>query len=132
MTHDLKIGPHYFDDVASSRKPFEVRKDDRRYNVGDTLRLREWRDGKYTGRETYKTITYVLRDSAYCKAEFCILGLDALRPEREGDRIVRCRDCIHQNYDAEYGRRWCDYYLSSHDVRADGSGFCDRGKAKED
>lgn len=57
---------------------------------------------------------------------------DSMRPEREGDRIVRCRDCIHQNYDAEYGRRWCDYYLSSHEVRADGSGFCDRGKAKED
>lgn len=32
---------------------------DRDYNVGDTLILKEWYRGKYTGREIRRTVSYI-------------------------------------------------------------------------
>lgn len=61
--HDLKIWPSFFDDVVSGRKTWEVRRvDDRRFEAGDTIRLREWDPGTgtYTGRETEVRVTYVI------------------------------------------------------------------------
>lgn len=46
--HNLKLNDRYFDAVANGIKTFEIRKDDRGYRVGDTLRLyRVGVDGKY-------------------------------------------------------------------------------------
>ena len=58
-THELKTVPPYFDAVARGDKPFEIRKNDRGYRVGDTLRLREWDGERYTGREVTADVTYV-------------------------------------------------------------------------
>jgi len=59
--HKLKIWPLFFADVRDDRKPFEVRWNDRDYEVGDVLRLREWNPllREYTGRETRKLVTYI-------------------------------------------------------------------------
>ena len=77
MTHKLKIAPKYFDDVESGRKPFEFRKNDRDFRVGDILILQEWSTVVgYTGRETTKQITYVLLGGVYgIPYEYCILGI---------------------------------------------------------
>ena len=40
MEHELKIYPKYFEDVISGKKTFEVRKNDRKFNIGDILILR--------------------------------------------------------------------------------------------
>jgi len=60
--HALKIWPDYFDAVASNIKTFEVRKDDRKFAVGDTLLLREWnpKSESYTGRELVRSVSYVM------------------------------------------------------------------------
>lgn len=42
MTHELKTWPEFFRAVQSGAKPFEVRKDDRPYAVGDVLQLLEF------------------------------------------------------------------------------------------
>lgn len=60
MQHKLKIIPKYFNDVKSLRKTFEVRKDDRDFRINDTILLREWSDGDYTGRSCVVKITYIL------------------------------------------------------------------------
>jgi hypothetical protein len=65
--HKLKTWPPYFNEVLSGRKPFEWRIDDRDFEVGDTLVLQEYipnpenvgREGKYTGREITKTVSYL-------------------------------------------------------------------------
>lgn len=41
-THELKVIPPYFDALVSGSKTFEVRKNDRAYQRGDVLILREW------------------------------------------------------------------------------------------
>lgn len=41
-THELKTFPPYFAAVAEGRKTFEVRWNDRAYQAGDMVVLREW------------------------------------------------------------------------------------------
>lgn len=45
-THELKLDDKYFDEVKSGKKNFEIRKNDRNFQVGDILELRRW-DGVY-------------------------------------------------------------------------------------
>lgn len=42
MKHQLKTWPGYFHAVKTGVKTFEIRKDDRKFNVGDTLVLNEF------------------------------------------------------------------------------------------
>lgn len=58
MTHDLKIKPEYFEQVQLGFKTFEVRKNDRNFQVGDKLLLKEW-SGGYTGRKIECLVTYI-------------------------------------------------------------------------
>ncbi|MCL6441855.1 MAG: DUF3850 domain-containing protein [Alicyclobacillus sp.] len=66
-THEMKIWPQYFEAVVSGDKTFEVRFDDRGFQRGDTLVLREWspRDQQYTGRECKRLVTYVLHGGMF-------------------------------------------------------------------
>ena len=75
--HELKILPQYFSAVKSGHKNFELRKDDRNYQVGDLVTLKEYFDGSYTGLEIKNIpIRYILRDCPECGlAEgYCIIG----------------------------------------------------------
>lgn len=77
MKHELKIWPQYFSAVESGLKTFEVRKNDRGFQAGDSVQLREWNPEideydndpfggsmntpkGYTGRRVEFTIGYVL------------------------------------------------------------------------
>lgn len=42
MEHELKCWTEPFAATPDGSKPFEIRKYDRPYRVGDVLRLREW------------------------------------------------------------------------------------------
>lgn len=84
MIHELKIMPEYFEAVASGRKTFEVRRCDRLYTDGDTLRLKEYNGHCFTGRELSVLATYILRDRNYCKDGFCIIGFVPIIP---GERL---------------------------------------------
>lgn len=41
-THTLKVAPAYFEALVRKEKNFEVRRDDRGFQKGDTLRLIAW------------------------------------------------------------------------------------------
>lgn len=68
MTHELKTWPIYFEQVWNGDKNFEVRKNDREFQKGDTVILREYditkhpslAEYKYTGREITAKIGFVL------------------------------------------------------------------------
>lgn len=75
-THNLKTWPVYFAALHDGTKTFELRRDDRGYEVGDTLRLREWDvDTEYSGEEVTRTVTYILRNMDSVPTGFCIMAL---------------------------------------------------------
>jgi hypothetical protein len=60
--HELKTWPVYFGPIVRGEKRFEVRLDDRDFQTGDTVRLREYdTQGGYTGCALTLRIGYVLR-----------------------------------------------------------------------
>jgi hypothetical protein len=64
-THELKTWPAFFEPIMDGRKNFEVRRDDRGFQAGDTVVLREYepdRGGRYTGRALKAQIGYVLHE----------------------------------------------------------------------
>lgn len=75
--HNLKILPEYYEQVLFRNKTFELRKDDRGYQVGDRLVLNEFDGEKLTGRTVTREITYCLRNCPEygLKKGFVILGM---------------------------------------------------------
>lgn len=64
-THELKIEKPYFQAVKDGIKTFEIRHNDRGFQAGDEIILKEIDDGQflvghgYTGRELWAVIGYV-------------------------------------------------------------------------
>lgn len=77
--HELKIWPTWFMDVATGRKSFELREDDRGFQAGDLLKLREYvpRDsgGHYTGNEVLVSVTYLLRGGPWLAKNHVAMGI---------------------------------------------------------
>lgn len=69
--HVLKCWPEFYDAIAGGRKTFELRRDDRGFEVGDVLELRWWNpetesyyDGDSSDTNTlFARVSYVLRDA---------------------------------------------------------------------
>lgn len=91
--HDLKCWTAYFDAVDRGDKTFEIRRDDRGFQRGDVLRLREWdtrpsalavgttslTSGRYTGNETYALVRYVLTGGQFgLEPGYVAMALEAI------------------------------------------------------
>ncbi len=59
-SHELKIMPKYFLYVKWGIKKFELRKNDRGFEVGDYVKLREYNGKSYSGEFLWIKITYIL------------------------------------------------------------------------
>lgn len=77
MKHRLKTWPEFFAAVRDGSKPFEVRRDDRDFNVGDTLELAEWDPTSltFTGNIECRDVTYIARGGPFTPEGMCVLGL---------------------------------------------------------
>ena len=73
--HELKIAVSAYEDVISGKKSFELRKNDRGYKQGDSLKMLEFKDGKHTGRMIDADIIYMLEDYTGLTEGYCILGI---------------------------------------------------------
>lgn len=78
MVHELKIAPNYFEKVISKEKSFEVRYDDRNFQVGDLLKLMEYTEVSYTGRSVYAKITYILQDFEGLQPNYVVLSIELI------------------------------------------------------
>lgn len=64
MIHELKTWPKYFQAILMGEKKFELRENDRGFEISDILNLREYdpESDLYTGREFNVKVTYIMRD----------------------------------------------------------------------
>jgi hypothetical protein len=99
----LKTWPEYWISVESGAKNFEVRRNDRSFQPGDTLWLREWNPDAqdYTGRSVTRRIDYVLRDAERFGVQpgFVVLGLRAAR-SAAGTPTPKITDVIDTVWDS--------------------------------
>lgn len=73
-----KVRKRIFSDVVGGYKSFEIRKNDRGYQVGDDIVLREYDKelAELTGREIRVSIIYFLADYPGIEPGYCILGIE--------------------------------------------------------
>lgn len=100
QVHELKTWPNYFEPVLDGRKTFEVRYDDRGFQVGDILVLREWdpEEGLYTGRVVVFEVTYVLHGMGLQKDYVAMGGHVLLKSIRTRAEEPEACDEVHQHF----------------------------------
>lgn len=75
MIHELKIYNEYFEDVLTGVKSFEIRKNDRNFNVGDLLALNEFDGVTYTGRCCLVSVDYIMNNPDYVKENMVVMSI---------------------------------------------------------
>ncbi|RKW05197.1 MAG: DUF3850 domain-containing protein [Streptococcus sp.] len=75
MIHKIKLSHEFWSDVVNGRKTFELRKNDRNYQVGDYLLLKEVKNSSPTTRECLVEVTYKLENYIGLQDGHCILGI---------------------------------------------------------
>jgi hypothetical protein len=75
--HELKTWPHFFSEILNGTKQFELRRNDRNFQCGDDLHLREWdpETREYTGREIFKHVAYITKKTEGLAEGFVLMGL---------------------------------------------------------
>lgn len=75
--HELKTIQPFFQQVCDGVKTFELRKNDRDFQVNELLKLQEYNPitKEYTGRYVFKKITYILKDFTGLVDGYVILGI---------------------------------------------------------
>ena len=92
QTHELKSWPACFAAVKAGHKPFDVRENDRNFQVGDALVLREFEpeSEQYTGQAVTRWVSYVLEGGAFgVQPNWCVLGFSRQPPIPAGMTDVR-------------------------------------------
>ena len=79
--HKLKIDSKYFDAVRKGFKTFEIRKNDRNFEVGDKLILQEYDREKQvcTGYELLAFVTYIT--NFVQKMDYVVMAIRVNRPK---------------------------------------------------
>lgn len=79
-THTLKIIPEYFIPLERGIKNFEIRYNDRNYQVGDVIEFREYFPDvkEYSGEWIMAKIIYILDNQQFLREGYVALGLETL------------------------------------------------------
>jgi len=87
--HVLKCWPAYFEAMRVGRKSFEVRRNDRDFQVGDCIVVQEYNPelGRLSGEAFSVRVVYMLAGGQFGMPEgYCVMGIeDWTTPEKKGD-----------------------------------------------
>lgn len=86
--HRIKCFDRFFKMAEAGEKLFEIRKNDRDYQVGDIIELNETFEGKMTGRMAMFRIISIVTDSDFpegIKEGYAVLGIDPITEVYGGD-----------------------------------------------
>ena len=122
MKHNIKTLSTFYKGISSGKKTFEVRLNDRNYQVGDLLHHTEIDDDTKipTGEECETHVTYILNDKNYCKDGYVVMAIETsvnysiYTPSKNGydveGRYYEC-DCGANYIDIEKFDEWiyCPY-----------------------
>lgn len=77
---ELKCLPPYFRDIETKKKAFEIRFNDKDFNVGDYIILREYiiHDSTFTGNYLILQVTYILKEFRGIKKDHCCFCFNIL------------------------------------------------------
>ena len=81
MVHELKAHPEYFSALFAGNKTFEVRKNDRGFNIGDELLLKEFIPDQdvFTGRILHRRIDYILHGGQFgIEPDYCVMSISKI------------------------------------------------------
>lgn len=81
MIHELKTHSEYFKAILTGDKTFELRKDDRNFQRGDELLLKEYNPltNTFSGKFLHRRIKYILRGGKFGLEEgFCIMSMEKI------------------------------------------------------
>ena len=77
--HELKTWPIVYQDLIDGKKRFEYRINDRDFQVGDRLLLKEWLAGKYTGRSCLVKVVHSIRGPNYnVPCNYIIMSIEVI------------------------------------------------------
>ena len=103
-THELKCWPKFFEPIVEGRKKFDVRNNDRGFEVGDILHFREWNPDteKYSGLDFKVEVTYMADNPDWLRPGYVVMSINSVewrrilgaivsmrRREKYGSRILR-------------------------------------------
>lgn len=113
MIHELKTWPVAFELTLSGAKMFEIRVNDRNFQIGHVLHLREWdhSTGEYTGRELSREVTCIVTGWGLPDG-VCALGLkDAALRQAGGDlkNMAQSDEITRRAIELYY---WLDDYVT--------------------
>jgi len=76
-THYLKTVQPFFTEVKNGTKTFELRRNNRDFQVGDEVYLQEYdlTTNSFSGLEVRANITYVLKDWESLDKDYCVFSL---------------------------------------------------------
>ena len=92
QTHELKTWPGCFAAVQAGNKPFDVRENDKNFQLGDELLLCEFEpeSEQHTGRSITRWVSYVLQGGAFgIEPGWCVLGFSDQPPIPSGITDIR-------------------------------------------
>ena len=78
VVHELKTWTEFYDDILSGFKTFDVRKNDRDFQIGDIVCFMDWDKEKdeYLGSKTRYKISYILYGGQFgIEQGYCVLGI---------------------------------------------------------
>jgi hypothetical protein len=104
-THELKTWPVFYEKIIDGSKSFEVRNNDRNFQVNDILFLREYDPDAedYTGRSCKVRVTYILGDNPFFQINNnVIMGIASLSTDESKedakDQIIKKQEELIERF----------------------------------